>query len=79
LLQGARVTVVDTRETPPSLQKLQEEKLHADFVHSIFDAALLEGNDIRAVFKSPGLSPVEVAGVWQAAQAKGLWCGTELT
>ena len=79
VLQGARVTVVDTREKPPGLQKLQEEKLHAEFVHSAFDAALLEGNDIRAVFKSPGLSPVEVAGVWQAAQAKGLWCGTELT
>ena len=79
VLQGARVTVVDTREKPPGLQKLQEEKLHADFVHSAFDAALLEGNDIRAVFKSPGLTPVEVAGVWQAAQVKGLWCGTELT
>jgi len=79
VLQGARVTVVDTRAQPPGLQKLQEEKLHAEFVHSAFDAALIEGNDIRAVFKSPGLSPAEVSDVWQAAQAKGLWCGTELT
>ena len=79
VLQGARVTVVDTREKPPGLQLLQEEKLHAEFVHSAFDAALLEGNDIRAVFKSPGLSPAEVFDVWQAAQAKGLWCGTELS
>ena len=79
VLQGARVTVVDTREKPPGLQKLQEEKLQAEFVHSAFEAALLEGNDMRAVFKSPGLSPAEVASVWQAAQAKGLWCGTELT
>ena len=69
VLQGARVTVVDTREKPPGLQKLREEKPHAEFVHSAFDAALLEGNDIRAVFKSPGLSPVDVAGVWLAAQA----------
>ena len=43
------------------------------------DPSLLAAQGIRAVFKSPGLSPVEVAGVWQAAQAKGLWCGTELT
>ncbi len=79
VLQGARVTVVDTREKPPGLQLLQEEKLHAEFVHAAFDAALVQGNDIRAVFKSPGLTPAEVAGVWQAAQAQGLWCGTELT
>ncbi len=79
VLQGARVTVVDTREKPPGLQLLQEEKLHAEFVHAAFDAALVQGNDIRAVFKSPGLTPAEVVGVWQAAQAQGLWCGTELT
>jgi UDP-N-acetylmuramoylalanine--D-glutamate ligase len=34
---------------------------------------------VRAVFKSPGLSPESVAPVWQAAQAAGLWVGTELT
>ena len=63
VLQGARVTVVDTREKPPGLQLLQEEKLHAEFVHAAFDATLVQGNDIRAVFKSPGLTPAEVAGV----------------
>ncbi|NBO40769.1 MAG: UDP-N-acetylmuramoyl-L-alanine--D-glutamate ligase [Betaproteobacteria bacterium] len=79
LLQGARVTVVDSREQPPGLPSLKEEKSGVEFVHSPFTAALLEANDIRAVFKSPGLTPTEVAAVWQAAQAKGLWCGTELS
>ena len=79
VLQGARVTVVDTRETPPGLPLLKDEKLQAEFIHSAFEAALVQGNDIRAVFKSPGLTPAEVSGVWQAAQAQGLWCGTELS
>ena len=79
LRQGARVTVADTRDKPPGLALMQDETLKAEFVHSAFDAALVQGNDIRAVFKSPGLSPAEVSGVWQAAQAQGLWCGTELS
>jgi UDP-N-acetylmuramoylalanine--D-glutamate ligase len=49
------------------------------FVHGAFDASLVEGQDVRAVFKSPGLSPESVAPVWNAAVAAGLWVGTELT
>ena len=79
LSQGARVTVADTRAQPPGLAVLQAENLNAVFIHTAFNTGLIEANDIRAVFKSPGLSPVEVSGVWQAAKAKGLWCGTELS
>ena len=79
VLQGARVTVVDTRAQPPGLALMQADNLRAEFVHAGFDAALVQANDIRAVFKSPGLTPAEVSGVWQAAQAQGLWCGTELS
>jgi UDP-N-acetylmuramoylalanine--D-glutamate ligase len=42
------------------------------------DASLVEGTDIRAVFKSPGLAPIEVAPVIEAAQAIGLWSAGEL-
>ena len=42
-------------------------------------AELVQGKNIRAVFKSPGLSPADAAPVWQAAQAMGLWTGTELS
>ena len=76
---GADVVVVDTREQPPHLAQLRKEYPRVDFKHAAFDASLVEGQPIRAVFKSPGLTPDSVAPVWQAAQAAGLWVGTELT
>ena len=76
--QGARVTVADTREAPPQLATLQAELPQVQFRAGAFDASLVEGTDIRAVFKSPGLTPAAVAPVWQAAQAMGLWTGGEL-
>ncbi len=75
---GARVTVADTREAPPQLATLRSELPEVAFSSGAFDAALIEGSDFRAVFKSPGLSPSVVAPVWQAAQAIGLWVGGEL-
>ncbi len=76
--QGARVTVADTRETPPQLARLQADLPQVDFRAGAFEAGLVAGTDIRAVFRSPGLSPATVAPVWQAAQAIGLWTGGEL-
>ena len=76
---GANVMVVDTREHPPHLAELQAQHPDVVFQHGPFDASLIEGQSVRAVFKSPGLSPESVAPVWQAAQAAGLWVGTELT
>ena len=76
--QGARVTVADTREAPPQLATLQAELPQVAFRAGAFEAGLVEGTDIRAVFKSPGLTPAAVAPVWQAAQAMGLWTGGEL-
>ena len=76
--QGARVTVADTRETPPQLARLQAELPQVDFRAGAFESGLVEGTDIRAVFKSPGLPPAVFAPVWQAAQAIGLWTGGEL-
>jgi len=77
--QGARVTVADTRADPPNWSTLQAQYPEVRRVTGEWGAHLVEGQDIRAVFKSPGLSPAEVAPVWQAAQAMGLWTGTELT
>ena len=76
---GAQVQVVDTRAEPPHLAALRAELPSVKFVHGAFDASLVEGQDVRAVFKSPGLSPESVAPVWNAAAAAGLWVGTELT
>ena len=76
---GAQVQVVDTRAEPPHLAALRAELPSVTFVHGAFEASLVEGQDVRAVFKSPGLSPESVASVWNAAVAAGLWVGTELT
>ena len=76
---GARVTVADTREAPPQLDALRQAVPDAVFVGGPFTAALVEGSPIRAVFRSPGLSPHDIAPVLQAAQAMGLWTGGELT
>ncbi len=77
--QGAEVTVVDTREQPPGLKALLEEGLSVTFKSQAFHADLLSGKPVHGVFKSPGLSPADVAPVWQAAKAQGIWVGTELS
>lgn len=76
---GAHVTVADTREQPPQLATLLRDLPSARFVSGPLDATLVQGTDVRAVFKSPGLSPADVAPLWDAARAVGLWLGTELS
>jgi UDP-N-acetylmuramoylalanine--D-glutamate ligase len=76
---GAQVTVADTREAPANLEALRNDVPAAQFVGGAFDAALLEGSTIRAVFTSPGLSPEAIAPVMDAAKAQGLWTGGELS
>lgn len=77
--QGAKVTVVDTREQPPGLDSLRAEGLSATFIHGDFHAELLEDQTIQGVFKSPGLTPMQVQAVWHGATQKGIWLGTELS
>ncbi len=76
---GAQVQVVDTRAEPPHLAVLRAELPQVKFVQGAFEAHWVEGQAVRAVFKSPGLNPESVAPVWNAAVAAGLWVGTELT
>lgn len=75
---GARVTVVDTREAPPQLPALRRELPNVKFVHGVFSASLIEGTDIRAVLKSPGLTPAQIAPVLGASRANGIWVTGEL-
>lgn len=75
---GARVTVADTREAPPQLAALHQDCPGAEFLAGAFHADLVNGQGIRAVFASPGLSPVSTAAVMDAARAIGLWVGGEL-
>ena len=75
---GAQVTVADTRSAPPQWAALRSDVPGARFVGGPLDASLVTGSDIRAVFKSPGLTPADVAIVSEAANAMGLWSAGEL-
>ncbi|PLC05377.1 UDP-N-acetylmuramoyl-L-alanine--D-glutamate ligase [Variovorax sp. RO1] len=75
---GAVVTVADTREAPASLATLQAELPDVTFIGGPLTAALVEGTPIRAVYRSPGLSPATLAPVVNAAKAVGLVVGGEL-
>ncbi|RST49857.1 UDP-N-acetylmuramoyl-L-alanine--D-glutamate ligase [Variovorax sp. DXTD-1] len=75
---GAQVTVADTREAPALLATLRAELPDVAFAGGPFSAALIEGTPIRAVFRSPGLSPATIAPVADAARAVGLPVGGEL-
>lgn len=76
---GAQVTVADTREAPPSLSALREQLPQARFIAGPFSAALIEGEGAQAVYRSPGLSPEQVAPVVSAAAAQGIPVGGELS
>ncbi|MDP9901696.1 UDP-N-acetylmuramoyl-L-alanine--D-glutamate ligase [Variovorax ginsengisoli] len=75
---GAQVTVADTREAPALLATLRAEVPAAVFVGGALSAALVEGTPIRAVYRSPGLTPATIAPVVDAARAIGLPVGGEL-
>ena len=75
---GAEVTVADTREAPPHLPTLQAELPGVRFVAGELTAALVDGQNLSAVYRSPGLSPETVAAVFDAARAIGLPVGGEL-
>jgi UDP-N-acetylmuramoylalanine--D-glutamate ligase len=66
---AAQVTVADTREAPPQLAALQESLPQVRFVAGAFDAALLHGQVFDAVYRSPGLSPAQIAPILIAAEA----------
>ena len=76
---GAQVTVADTRAAPPQLPALQQELPAVRFVSGPFDARLVEGQGLDAVYRSPGLSPAAVAPVLVAASACGISAGGELS
>ena len=75
---GAQVTVADTREAPPQLAALRRDVASAQFVAGPLGAQLVQCTSVRAVYRSPGLMPTEVALVLDAARAIGVPVGGEL-
>ena len=76
---AASVIVADTRAAPPQLVTLQQELPQVQFVSGEFQAALVEGQSLHAVYRSPGLSPEVVAPVCDTARAAGIYVGGELS
>jgi UDP-N-acetylmuramoylalanine--D-glutamate ligase len=76
---AARVTVADTRAVPPQLAVLHQTLPQVQFVAGEFQATLVEGQNLHAVYRSPGLSPDVVAPVFDAARAVGIVVGGELS
>jgi UDP-N-acetylmuramoylalanine--D-glutamate ligase len=77
--QGARITVADTRAQPPSLTSLKADVPTARFTQvDSFSADLVQGTDVRAVCRSPGLSPSVIAPVLEASRAIGIRTWGEL-
>lgn len=75
---GAQVTVADTREAPPHLATLQAELPSVQFVGGALQRTLVDGQNLTAVYRSPGLTPESIACVVDAARAIGLPVGGEL-
>jgi len=76
---GAQVTVADTRTAPPQLGALQHELPQVRFAAGALDARLVDGQNLHAVYRSPGLSPAAIAPVLIAASACGISAGGELS
>jgi UDP-N-acetylmuramoylalanine--D-glutamate ligase len=75
--EGANVTVADTRDEPPRLAQLRAELPQVRFIAGPFEPGHVTG--IESVFRSPGLSPAQVAPVVHAAAEAGVPVGGELT
>ncbi|MBP6597966.1 MAG: UDP-N-acetylmuramoyl-L-alanine--D-glutamate ligase [Giesbergeria sp.] len=76
---GAAVTVADTRAAPPQLAALQAELPQVRFIAGAFDAALVDGQELDAIYRSPGLSPASISPILIAASARGIRAGGELS
>ncbi|MBP9940042.1 MAG: UDP-N-acetylmuramoyl-L-alanine--D-glutamate ligase, partial [Comamonas sp.] len=75
---GAQVTVADTREAPPQLELLRTQLPEARFIGGPLSRALVDGQSLTSVYRSPGLTPDTIAPVVDAARAIGLPVGGEL-
>ena len=75
---AAQVTVADTRAEPPQLAALKSALPQVQFVSGTFAATLVDGQSLNAIYRSPGLSPEQIAPVSIAAHAMNMRVGGEL-
>ena len=75
---GARISVADTRPSPPQLEVLRLKVPHVTFICSDLNANLVEGKGFDAVFKSPGLTPAMVRAIGESLEKTSHRLGGEL-
>jgi UDP-N-acetylmuramoylalanine--D-glutamate ligase len=75
---GARVAAWDSRDEPPGLAALRDERLAVERLTGELGAEALQG--VQLVLKSPGLAPADprIAGLLAAAHATGISVQGEL-
>ena len=76
---GASVTVADTRSEPPQLEALRSTLPQVVFLCAPLDEALFNSAVFDLVLKSPGLTPLSIAPITDAAAARGTAVGNELS
>lgn len=76
---ASHITVADTRPAPPQLETLRQELPRVQFVSGEFQSDLVDGQELHAVYHSPGLSPDVMAPVLNTARGIGLVVGGELS
>jgi UDP-N-acetylmuramoylalanine--D-glutamate ligase len=78
-LGGAeQIIVADTREAPPQLAALRQELPQAQFISGPMTGELVAARDLSVVYRSPGLSPRDIAPVLDAAAAVSIAARGEL-
>lgn len=75
---GAQVTVVDTRGDPPGRATLLADVPAARFLTGELAPALLDGAAYDAIYRSPGLTPAQLAPLLTAARERDVFVGGEL-
>ena len=69
---GARVTVADTRATPPQAAQLAAELPQVALWQAEFDGSLFAREAWSRVCRSPGIAPAQMAALTDAAAAAGV-------
>ena len=76
--EGAQITVLDDRATPPHAATLVQDIPSARLLHGALDAQALAHGPFQRICISPGLAPKRINALVDAARAQGLWVGSEL-
>lgn len=76
---GAKVTIVDTRATPPYLEILNKDLQDVLFINSTFSPNLILDDAFDVLLISPGIKPADTEAILLSATSKNIKIANELT